>query len=658
MMRRNRVQKPAVGMQLFPFLAVLICAMGALIVVLVLVVKHARVNAETIAEQRLQEDAESPAADEPSKSATDAQLAQEQEDLDWRKDLLTQQRTELTQQLADRRLELSHLEDHIRRLEQKWKLLQAQADDLKRVSQGRQVRRQSLDGELAQLQAELSQERQRLEQARQETAKRRRAFAIIPYRGPNGTERRPVYIECKATGIVIHPEGIMLTPEDMSGPLGPGNPLDATLRTIREHWVRVEGSARGSEPYPLLIVRPDGAVAYAVAREAMSSWEDEFGYELVDNDMELAFPPSDPALKQTLTDSIQTARQRQALLVAAMPRRFERMGGGSDRFPVPDGGGGAGGFGGGSGGGSAGLGGGSPVALGLRGSGGGGGAGVAGGTAQRAGSGNRTSAAGQDPGAAGSAATGSDGAVAMTSAVGMPAGGSGGLPNGSRGASPAGVAGGVSDGGTPNSMSGGGPGMVGSPAGGPGGGGDGGSSSLAGNAGGGAGGSASGNSGSVPGGSSGGTPGSSESGGSSREGFTFAGSPFSKHPMGRGVILDEPKKSKDGPAITRPIFIDCYADHLVIQPDRNTDAKPLEVSLPGSLRGSLDPLLKGLKAHMERWGIAVAGGYWKPVVKAKVYSGGEQRFEELKTVLEQNGIDVEKKEEPRRASYPRASLPS
>ena len=59
-MRRQRLHKPAVGMQLFPFLAVLICTMGALIVVLVLVVRHARGNAETIAEQRVQNRQEQP----------------------------------------------------------------------------------------------------------------------------------------------------------------------------------------------------------------------------------------------------------------------------------------------------------------------------------------------------------------------------------------------------------------------------------------------------------------------------------------------------------------------------------------------------------------------------------------------------------------------
>ena len=44
-MKRYRNQKTTVGVSLFPFLAVLICTMGALIVLLVLVVQLARVDA-------------------------------------------------------------------------------------------------------------------------------------------------------------------------------------------------------------------------------------------------------------------------------------------------------------------------------------------------------------------------------------------------------------------------------------------------------------------------------------------------------------------------------------------------------------------------------------------------------------------------------------
>ena len=53
-MRRPASRKTQVGISLFPFLAVLICTMGALIVLLILVVQQARVQADTVADQRRQ----------------------------------------------------------------------------------------------------------------------------------------------------------------------------------------------------------------------------------------------------------------------------------------------------------------------------------------------------------------------------------------------------------------------------------------------------------------------------------------------------------------------------------------------------------------------------------------------------------------------------
>ena len=38
---------------------------------------------------------------------------------------------------------------------------------------------------------------------------------------------------------------------------------------------------KAGEPYPLLVVRPGGVVAYGAARAALKAWDDEFGYELI-----------------------------------------------------------------------------------------------------------------------------------------------------------------------------------------------------------------------------------------------------------------------------------------------------------------------------------------------------------------------------------------
>ncbi|MCU0872273.1 MAG: hypothetical protein MUE50_08000, partial [Pirellulaceae bacterium] len=326
-MRRLASRKTQVGISLFPFLAVLICTMGSLIVLLILVVQQARVQADTLADQRRREESS-------QDQSAQKKLIQEAEDWQWQREILEQQRRQLAERLADSRLELSHLEEHIRRLEQNWQRLQAEVAEMNRLQPGTQ-QGASAEEELARLRAEITAQKKQLDQLRQQYAEKRRSFAIVPYQGPHGTRRRPIYIECRQSGITIQPEGITFGPQDFTGPLGPGNPLDAALRAIREHWTRLEGDAAQGEPYPLLIVRPDGAVAYSMARAAMAGWDDEFGYELVDDEMELAYPPGDPSLKRVLQGTIQTARERQALLAAAMPSRFDAPS--PTSFSVPQG---------------------------------------------------------------------------------------------------------------------------------------------------------------------------------------------------------------------------------------------------------------------------------------------------------------------------------
>jgi hypothetical protein len=309
-MRRRPGRRSVVSLSLFPFLAVLVCTMGALIVLLVVVVQQARVHADTV-EAALR-------ADQETATQREA-LVMELEDQAWRSEVLEEQRREIQAQLAAKRLELAHLEDHIRQLEERWKRLQSETRHLVNLRDNEQQEDAQVAEELERLRRELAESRADLAEAERRAAEKPRGFTIIPYPGPHGTERRPIYIECTARGVILRPENIVLTPEDFDGPGGPGNPLDAGLRAIREYHARHLPSHTRSDPYPLLVIRPDGIEAYAFAREAMSAWEDEYGYELVAADLQLNYPPPDPALASLLADTIRDARSRQARLKAAMP---------------------------------------------------------------------------------------------------------------------------------------------------------------------------------------------------------------------------------------------------------------------------------------------------------------------------------------------------
>ena len=221
------------------------------------------------------------------------------------------------------------------------------------------------------------QAQQRLAQAQQAAASRPKSYAIVPYDGPNRTRRRPIYIECRGDAVVLQPENIVFTEADFDEPLGPGNPLAAAVRAAREQML-LQGSVdpqNAGEPYPLLLVRPAGIAAYDAALAAMKSWGSEFGYELINDDWQLKYPPPDPNLAKAVdpgrcsgppgtcpldrrrAEQVRQAAAERQLIVRRLASEAERQGGAgegespgfysskpSDRYASNNGGGSSGGW--------------------------------------------------------------------------------------------------------------------------------------------------------------------------------------------------------------------------------------------------------------------------------------------------------------------------
>ena len=305
MSKRPRNRGDDLAPALFPFLAVLLCTMGALVVVLVLVVSQASASAkQTMLAQQ----------DQLQEASDLVEMASEE----------MKARRELQQKAIDnKRSQLTGIEDHISRLIDELAQLEKTAKAIEEQTTTTDQQRREQSEKMATLASRLHDEKAKLDEQRLIQAKKPPAFAIIPYQGSGGTSRRPIYIECTAKGVVIQPEGILISTEDLKPPHGPGNPLDASLRMIRSAYQRLDPNASSTvSPYPLLLVRPDGIKSYVLARAAMSGWDDQFGYELLDQNMPLAFPPSVPGLAPQLVNNLEVARQRQAALMAAMPRKY------------------------------------------------------------------------------------------------------------------------------------------------------------------------------------------------------------------------------------------------------------------------------------------------------------------------------------------------
>jgi hypothetical protein len=293
---------------LFPFLAVLLCTMGSLLVLLVIFSRSAQ-NADSAAMAAAVESA-----------AEELLLAREE--LVWRTEQLEGVKARTAADLARVRMQLAGIEEDARALADEFDALDRTASALEGGSEEAAEASESL----ADLEQRLADAERELMEARDEAAERPPAYAVVPYEGQEGTNRRPLYIECCIDGVFLQPEGIRLGPTDFEGPPGPGNPLASGLRAAREYLARQPGESGdpGVQPYPLLLVRPSGVMAYYAARESLQSWGSEFGYQFVDEDWELTYPPVDPALAEVENRAIADARRRLEWLAQVRPQKRTR----------------------------------------------------------------------------------------------------------------------------------------------------------------------------------------------------------------------------------------------------------------------------------------------------------------------------------------------
>ncbi|QEG23933.1 hypothetical protein [Mariniblastus fucicola] len=346
-MRRRRPKSTQPGVSLFPFLAVLICTLGVLIVLLVLAVKSASIkqadHANAIAESAAETQAELTAKREQQRQLIDKL----EDDIDrsiLEAEGFEEMRPEARRELTSARDYRAHLEKELAELESQAQRL---VDEMKLLDEDRKDAVVEVDdNDLQRLRDQVELAKSRLEQKRSEvTTIEQKKYAIVPYHGTGGTKRVPVFVECNRDGLVLQPWGIKLSREDFFHPVAAGNPVDAALSTVRNYYQQHELADKDQRPYPLLVVRPDGAQSYGLARRSLISWDDEFGYELVSQEKDLDFGTIDPQLESEIQDAVKKSkltqlalRQRRAALASAR-RGFAQDGG------VGAGAGNSGGFG-------------------------------------------------------------------------------------------------------------------------------------------------------------------------------------------------------------------------------------------------------------------------------------------------------------------------
>lgn len=633
--------RPQVGpsISLFPFLAVLLCTMGSLLVLLVLFSSSAN---------RAEADAAASAAAEAAK-AVQQELELARDEMAWRIEQMAGMRARTMDDLARARMQLAGIEADARQLVD-------ELDEFERTAAALASEPEQSEEPLEDLEHRLAAARAKLDEAKKNAADRPPAYAVVPYDGDSGTRRRPLYIECCVDGVFLQPEGIRLGPADFEGPPGPGNPLASALRAAREYIASRPGESGdpNAQPYPLLLVRPSGVMAYYAARESLQSWGSDFGYQFIDEDWALNFPPADPAMTAAENRAIEEARRRLEWLAQVRPPKRTKP---AVQYRAATTRGGV----------------------------------VAAGGPSVLGDQSRwdwTEENAGNPGGSGKGfRAGGDGEgqgdAVLGNGAGDPSGGdsrwaaAGNAPQGNRYMGPSKFYGGAGDGQTPGGTdaAGGIEGGHGTRAGAHGAGGTDGSQANGGQSGNGAAGEsasqfASGQAGSVGGGSGGSSmqqagqsaaTGGGGGGGQSMPGMPQSASASLGGPAAMGQSSDSGSlagrrgsnwaslASHDRPIpLTRPIRLECARDEFRVLGDRGRVVA--RVPIHGATADAIDLLVREVHATVASWGIAGDRMYWRPELVLSSTPDGTARLADLEQLLADSGLDT------RRATLPRETV--
>jgi hypothetical protein len=313
---------------LFPFLAVLLCTMGALVVLLVAMANVSRANALREADARraaAQAADASPRLEQARKALAEARAFRAKLDEAGR---------QVSQRLADEQQRLQAIEKHVRTLQDEVLKLRAEAEELFKLEEAHVDDREMAQRELERLKKLADQLDKEVEQMRVAAKGRERRYAIVPLRdGLGGSNRPAVYFECVADGVVLQPEGVKLTMADFRPPVHVSSPLAAAIRAVERYYRdHPEARAAGEEgsPYPLLVVRPDGVLSFNRARGVFDALDADYGYQPVAQEWPIAYETPNPVMAEQVSRAIDLARLERERLAEAAPQLFRSRGPGED----------------------------------------------------------------------------------------------------------------------------------------------------------------------------------------------------------------------------------------------------------------------------------------------------------------------------------------
>lgn len=341
--RARRTENPV---SLFPFLAVLICAMGALILLLLVTTRRIRHQQEEAVAAAVVEpvvEAPEPLSTAPPRLFPPPEMQQNElpdppeptpppvdPNDEWRDRLaaLQARQTELAAGVESQESSVQQLRTTI---EADTHTLQNLRSETETIVE----RRRQLVSELERLKREEQQSskqaiafRREIDETRERIANADSKFTIMPYDGRTGTRRRPIILECTEEGVTFASEGVTIRFVDLIGFPPHSNPLRTTARALTKYWQRADARSANAEfrgePYLLVVIRPRGIATYYIVRKYLDAANDSFGYELVGDEQEFVWPDTDPEAERICRTIVeQMLKEREEMLALLPPEHRE-----------------------------------------------------------------------------------------------------------------------------------------------------------------------------------------------------------------------------------------------------------------------------------------------------------------------------------------------
>jgi hypothetical protein len=331
------------SISLFPFLAVLVCAMGSLILLLLVMTRKIRQD-QYVENNAVVESAASEVDTELA--ARIAALEKQISSAELNLNSLQENAQAYRSSVDESQVRITDLESELARLREKLKgtdagavpvaeslaetrklkaeevaLLRQLKDTEKRLLSKQQQLAKAQDASneaslaLQEKHSDLLKLRDQVDEARSNLAKVSGTSTLLEFSNPTGTERTPIVVDVSGKGFEIYPNGIQITPADMEGFPVRDNPFLAAILTIHQH--RSKGSVTGA-PYVLLLVRPDGALPFYGAQRILTESNIHYGYELLEAKDSVVSGTPDSTEKPLVTKSIDEALRRRENLYAKL----------------------------------------------------------------------------------------------------------------------------------------------------------------------------------------------------------------------------------------------------------------------------------------------------------------------------------------------------